>query len=92
MQGLLAFFGSLVEEGEIREDIPLPVLVRALGDLVVFFVLSKVVAFGDGSPRVELPFADEIRGTGWIRRDGGALYGWRAEEGGFVVQIDSLRP
>ena len=66
IRGLLSLFESLVESGEIREDIPLPVLVRAFAGLVVFYVLSKAIASGSGGPRVGLPFADEISETDWI--------------------------
>jgi AcrR family transcriptional regulator len=62
IQGLMTFFGALVASGELREDLPLPVLVRFFAGLVIFYVLSEAVAFSNGSPRVELPvhFGEEI--------------------------------
>lgn len=66
IHGLFTLFETLEESGEIRDDIPLPVLVRAFAGLVVFHVLSKSIAFGNGVPRVDLPFADRIDETDWI--------------------------
>jgi AcrR family transcriptional regulator len=56
VQGLMAFFGALVASGELREDLPLPVLVRFFAGLIVFYILSEAVAFGDGASRLDLPF------------------------------------
>jgi len=66
IQGLMNFFGALVASGELREDLPLPVLVRFFAGLVIFYILSEAIAFGDGSSRVELPalFGEEIDWVG----------------------------
>lgn len=60
ISGLVAFFAPLAASGQIRSDLPLPVLVRSFAGLVIFYVLSEVVAFVDGSPRFELPWATDI--------------------------------
>lgn len=60
ISGLVAFFAPLAASGQIRPDLPLPVLVRSFAGLVIFYVLSEVVAFVDGSPRFELPWATDI--------------------------------
>ena len=56
IQGLMTFFRALVASGELREDLPLPVLVRFFAGLVVFYILSEAIAFSDGAPRLDLPF------------------------------------
>jgi AcrR family transcriptional regulator len=40
IQALMALIGPLVTAGELRNDIPLPVLVRSFAGLFVFFLLS----------------------------------------------------
>ena len=60
IQGMLTFVDRLVEAGWVRQDIPLPVLVRSLAGLIGFFVLSEIVAFGGDSPRFVVPFDGEI--------------------------------
>jgi AcrR family transcriptional regulator len=60
IQGLMAFAGSLVASGQVRQDLSLPVLARSFAGLVVFYVISEVVASHGGSSRVDLPFEGEI--------------------------------
>jgi AcrR family transcriptional regulator len=60
IQGMLTFVDRLVEAGWVRQDIPLPVLVRSFAGLIGFFVLSEIVAFGGDSPRFVVPFDGEI--------------------------------
>jgi hypothetical protein len=66
IQGLVAFFGPLYASGQIRQDLPLPVLVRSFAGLLIFYIISKAVAFGDGVLRVELhvPFGDDVDWVG----------------------------
>jgi AcrR family transcriptional regulator len=64
IQGFLALIGPLVESGEIRQDLPLPVLVRSFGGLMVFYALSEAVGFVDGSPRFEFPFDTDVDWVG----------------------------
>jgi AcrR family transcriptional regulator len=60
IQGMLTFVDRLVVAGWVRQDIPLPVLVRSFAGLIGFFVLSEIVAFGGDSPRFVVPFDGEI--------------------------------
>jgi AcrR family transcriptional regulator len=60
IQGMLVFVDRLVAAGWVRQDIPLPVLVRSFAGLIGFFVLSEIVAFGGDSPRFVVPFDGEI--------------------------------
>jgi AcrR family transcriptional regulator len=59
IHGLVAFFGPLYATGQLREDLPMPVLVRSFAGLVIFYVLSEVIGFSDGAPRAELPVSFE---------------------------------
>jgi AcrR family transcriptional regulator len=60
IQGMLTFVDRLVASGWVRQDIPLPVLVRSFAGLITFFVLSEIVAFGGDSLRFVVPFDGEI--------------------------------
>ena len=66
IQGLMAFTGQLVASGQVREDLPLPVLMRSFAGMVIFYVISEVVAFGGDSPRIDLPATDEIDWIGGL--------------------------
>ncbi len=66
IQGLMAFTGQLVASGQVREDLPLPVLMRSFAGMVIFYVISEVVAFGGDSPRVDLPATGEIDWIGGL--------------------------
>jgi AcrR family transcriptional regulator len=66
IQAMLAFVGRLVASGQLRQDIPLPVLVRSFAGLVGFYVLSEIIAFGGDSSRLELPFDGGIDWVGGI--------------------------
>ena len=55
IQAMIAFIGPLVDSGELRQDVPLPVLVRSFAGLFVFYVLSDAVAFEDDAPRFGFP-------------------------------------
>jgi AcrR family transcriptional regulator len=60
IQGLLSFLGHLVSTGQLRQDIPLPVLVRSFAGLIGFYVLSETVTSSGGSAPIQLPFDGEI--------------------------------
>ena len=66
IQGLMAFTGQLVASGQVRKDLPLPVLMRSFAGMVIFYVISEVVAFGGDSPRIDLPATDEIDWIGGL--------------------------
>jgi AcrR family transcriptional regulator len=66
IQGLMTFFGGLVASGELRQDLPMSVLVRFFAGLVTFYILSEAVAFREDLPWAELPvsFDGEIDWVG----------------------------
>lgn len=66
VRGLLAFVESLVSSGQIRGDVPLPVVARSFAGLVVFFVLSETVVFDDDPSRAGPSFAAEFGDINWI--------------------------
>jgi AcrR family transcriptional regulator len=68
IRGLVGFFGPLYAAGQLRQDLPLPVLVRSFAGLVIFYVLSEVVGYSDGAPRPEVAdfFDGEIDWVGGL--------------------------
>jgi AcrR family transcriptional regulator len=66
IQGLLVFGGQLVASGQVRQDIPLPVLMRSFAGLVVFYAISEFAAFGANPPLVPLPSSAEIDWIGGL--------------------------
>ncbi len=60
IQGLLVFGEQLLASGQVRQDIPLPVLIRSFAGLVVFYAISELAAFGSDPPLVPLPPTGEI--------------------------------
>jgi hypothetical protein len=60
VEGLVLLVERLVATGEVREDIPIPVLARTFAGLAVFYALSEIVGFSEGLPRPELPFQTQL--------------------------------
>lgn len=57
---LLTFVQRMYASGRVRQDLPLPVLMRAFGGMIVFYALSELVAFRDDLPWFQLPIPDDI--------------------------------
>lgn len=59
---LLNLVTRIYVSGQVRQDLPLPVMMRAFGGMVVFYALTELVAFRDELPWFQLPpsFGDDI--------------------------------
>jgi AcrR family transcriptional regulator len=66
IHGLLAFAARLVATDQLRQDLPLPVMLRAFAGQVVFYVISEIVAFSGDSPLIDFPLPDDIDWIGGI--------------------------
>ena len=52
---LLSLVTRIYASGQVRQDLPLPVMMRAFGGMIVFYALSEVIAFRDELPWFQLP-------------------------------------
>jgi AcrR family transcriptional regulator len=66
VRGLMTLMSRLVAAGQLRDNIPLPVLVRSFVGLVLFYLLSESVAVQDGVTRSEMPFRLDDADIDWI--------------------------
>jgi AcrR family transcriptional regulator len=57
---LLSLVTRIHASGQMRQDIPLPVMMRAFGGMIVFYVLSELIAFRNELPWFQLPVAHDI--------------------------------
>ncbi len=59
---LLNLVTRIYASGQVRQDLPLAVMMRAFGGMVVFYALTELVAFRDELPWFQLPpsFGDDI--------------------------------
>lgn len=52
---LLSLVTRIYASGQVRQDLPLPVMMRAFGGMIVFYALSEVIAFRGELPWFQLP-------------------------------------
>lgn len=64
--GVLAFAERLLASGRVRQDIPIPVLMRAFAGLAIFYVLSEALVFQDDPPKIQIPLPEGIDWIGGI--------------------------
>jgi AcrR family transcriptional regulator len=60
MPALLTFVQRIYASGQVRQDLPLQVLMRSFAGMVIFYALSEIVVFRNDLPWFQLPFSDEI--------------------------------
>jgi AcrR family transcriptional regulator len=72
---LMQFIGQLIPailslvtrihaSGQMRQDIPLPVMMRVFGGMIVFYALSEMIAFRDELPWFQVPTPPDIDWVG----------------------------
>lgn len=52
---ILSLVMRIYTSGQVRRDLPLPVMMRAFGGMIVFYALSEMIAFRDELPWFQLP-------------------------------------
>lgn len=57
---ILSLVTRIHASGQVRQDISLPVMMRAFGGMIVFYALSEMIAFRDELPWFQLPVAHDI--------------------------------
>jgi AcrR family transcriptional regulator len=60
LPALMDFAGRLVASGQLRRDVPLPVLMRTFAGMVVFYAVGEIIVFSSHPPRFNLPVSGEI--------------------------------